>query len=453
MKLLSALILMPALLMAQSSAERIDRVAKGLRPRVQVKGEAETRWTVEERQKHYKTPAISVAVMRGGEIEWAHAWGATPETLFQAASISKPVAAAVALRLVADGKLSLDDDVNAKLKSWKVPENSFGKPVTLRRLLSHTAGLTVHGFPGYAAAAEVPTLVQVLEGTKPANTAPVRVDIEPGSKWRYSGGGYEVMQLLVEDVTGKPFAQVAKALVLDAAGMKSSTYQQPLPPALHAKAAVAHGLDGSPIAGRWHTYPEQAAAGLWTTSSDLARFLLAVRANKLLPEKLTNEMLTPVLDKYGLGFGIEGTQFSHGGANAGYRCQAVAFRDTGNGAVVMTNSDAGATLAGEVLRAISAEYGWPTYRTTEREAVRLSAEQVAGLLGVWEVGGRTVDIKAAAGGRLQAATPVGVVEFVPASEGRFFSLSDGVPDMTVERSAHGAVTGLLIGTMRGTRKR
>src|ERR1043166_84851 len=187
--------------------------------------------------------------------------------MFQAASISKHVAAMVALHLVDEGKLSLDEDVNRKLRSWKVPENEFTKTekVTLRRLLNHSAGLTVHGFPGYEAGEAVPTLVEALDGKKPANTAPIRVDVVPGTIWRYSGGGYEVMQQLAIDVTGKPFQQLAQEIVLGPLGMTRSTFEQPLPKRLEGNAASGHGADGATIAGRWHTYPEMTAAGLWTT--------------------------------------------------------------------------------------------------------------------------------------------------------------------------------------------
>src|SRR5690606_17154585 len=157
--------------------------------------------------------------------------------------------------------------VNDQLTSWRLPanEHTAAQPVTLRHLLTHSAGTTVHGFRGYARGEEVPTLVQLLDGVKPANSAPVRVDIPVGSRWRYSGGGISIAQLVVEDETQKPFAQAARELVLQPFGMGNSTYVQPLPAALRDKAATGHRASGEPVAGNWHTYPEQAAAGLWTT--------------------------------------------------------------------------------------------------------------------------------------------------------------------------------------------
>src|SRR6202008_2867755 len=195
-----------------------------------------------------------------------------------AGSISKPVAAAGMLALVQEGKLSLDEDVNQKLKSWKVPENEFTREqkVTLRRLASHTAGLTVHGFPGYEVGEKLPTLVQILNGEKPANTLPIRVDLVPGTKERYSGGGVTIEQQVMMDVTGKAFPALMKETVLDKIGMSDSSYEQPLPEAWAARTPTGTYQDGKPVHGKWHVYPEMAAAGLWTTPGDLAKFAIEI---------------------------------------------------------------------------------------------------------------------------------------------------------------------------------
>ena len=263
----------------------------------------------------YKIPALSVAVIENYKIVWAKAYGVTnvgasklvtTKTLFQAGSISKPVAAIGALSLVEKGKLALDENVNQKLKSWKVPENEFTKTekVTLRRIMSHTAGLTVHGFPGYDADAPEPTLVQIFDGEKPANTEPIRVDIVPGSQERYSGGGVTIEQQLVMDVTGKPFPEFMRANVLEKIGMTDSSYAQPLPDEWAARTAAGTYADGKAVHGRWHIYPEMAAAGLWTTPTDLAKFAIEValskqgKANHVLSEEMTKTMLTPVTTLY-----------------------------------------------------------------------------------------------------------------------------------------------------------
>jgi CubicO group peptidase (beta-lactamase class C family) len=460
---LAALAASTALSLNAADLDRIQRVENGLRPPVTIKGQPVATMTIAERLKFYHVPGVSVALINGGKVEWARGYGltsadggkpVTAETLFQAASISKHVAAMVALHLVDAGKLSLDEDVNLKLRSWKVPDSEFTKTekVTLRRLLNHSAGLTVHGFPGYEAGTPVPTLVEVLDGKKPANTEPIRVDVTPGTLWRYSGGGYEVMQQLVIDVGGKPFPQLAREFVLDPLGMTRSTYEQPLPPAREGVAATAHDSQGRPIKGKYHTYPEMAAAGLWTTPSDLARVVLELQTGgHVLKPGTQREMLTKVLGNYGLGLGLgekDGQKsFSHGGANEGFQCMMFAYLSGGRGAVVMTNGDRGSGLAAEILRSIAAEYGWPDYRQQEKVIAVVREETLGAYTGVYQIpNGPRVTVKAEKG-RLWVTLPQGdIVEFMPESPTSFFSINDGVPplrfarkdDNSVELTAGGA---------------
>jgi CubicO group peptidase (beta-lactamase class C family) len=226
------LVLFTALYGQSNLESRIQRVENGLLPVVLVKGDPG--WTIQERMQHYKVPGVSIAVIDNFKIAWSKAYGlrdtatkepVTLETLFQAGSISKPVAAMVALKKVEQGKISLDENINNKLTSWKLLDNGFTakRKVTLANLLSHTAGLTVHGFPGYAVGEKLPTLPQVLDGVEPANTAAVFVDMEPGTKFRYSGGGTTIMQLAVMDIEKKPFPQIAKATVLAPLEMTNSS--------------------------------------------------------------------------------------------------------------------------------------------------------------------------------------------------------------------------------------
>lgn len=377
---------------AQTTTEQIRQVETGLLRRVQINGQPVQKFTIAERMQHWHVPGVSVAIVSSGVVAWAKGYGVrepggsavTPETLFQAASISKTGSAMTALRLAELGKLSLDEDVNLKLKSWKLPSSEAiqGEKVTLRRLLSHTAGTTVHGFPGYAQGGPIPTLPQILNGVKPANTAPVRVDVKPGTQWRYSGGGYEIVQQLIQDVTGKPFAEVTQELVLGPLQMTRSTYRQPLPERLWADAATAYNGEGAAIPGRWHVYPEQAAAGLWTTPSDLAKVILEIqKPGRVLTQKTVDLMNTPVLDHYGLGLQLSDTDhqkaFSHGGANDGFRCMLWGYRDGGRGAVVMTNGDNGAQLAQEILAAIAATYHWPDFKPVEKSVVAVPAGELA----------------------------------------------------------------------------
>ena len=341
--------------------------------------------TIRQFMDKFHISGLSIAVIDNYKIVWAKGFGVTeaggkqpvtPSTLFQAASISKPVAATGALWLVEHGKLSLDENVNDKLKTWKVPDNDFTKTekVTLRRLMSHTAGLTVHGFPGYALNEPRPTLVQIFNGEKPADTEPIRVETVPGTKMNYSGGGVEIEQQLVMDVTGKPFPQFMQETVLSKIGMTNSTYEQPLPAARAAHAATATHADGKPVEGKWHIYPEMAAAGLWTTPTDLAKFAIEIalskqgKANHVLSQKMVQEMLTvqtpqtkPDDPRVGLAFFLgdkNPDEFGHGGSNEGFQSQLTMLADSGKGIAIMSDSDSFFYSARYIIDTVARDYGW-----------------------------------------------------------------------------------------------
>ena len=361
-----------------ASSARLQRIEAKVIELPDEPGKPPLQLSLTDLMKTYHVPGLSIAVIENYKVVDVKAYGviqagsSTPVTthmLFQAGSISKPVAATAALYLVEHGKLSLDEDVNEKLKTWKVPENEFTQTqkVTLRRLMSHSGGLTVHGFPGYDVNDSLPSLVQVLNGEKPANTAPIRVDIVPGTKTRYSGGGVTIEQLLMMDVSGKAFPAFMRETVLDKIGMSDSSYEQPLPAARAANTAGGTYADGKPVHGKWHIYPEMAAAGLWTTPTDLAKFAIEIalsrqgKANHVLSQKITQEMLTPVMDEAGLGFFLEKEkpgQFGHNGADEGFQALLTMNADTGSGAVLMANSDNGISVMDTVLRRIAKEYAW-----------------------------------------------------------------------------------------------
>lgn len=350
--------------------------------------------TLAARMAELNVPGVSIAFLEDGKVKWARAYGVaeaggaravTPETLFQAASMSKAVAATAALRLADRGRLALDDDINAHLTGWKVPESPYTakEKVTLRRLLSHTAGMTVSGFPGYEAGKPVPTTVQILNGAPPANTPAIRSFEAPGGHYAYSGGGYTVAQLAIVEAGGKAYPDLLLDLVLRPAGMRLSTYAQPLPAKLIPRSAGGHGIRGIPIAGGRNTYPEYAAASLWTTPSDYGRFLIALqdsyagRPRALLSPSSAKAMMTPVDANYGLGLALGrwgGHPFiQHGGSNAGFQSNAFAFLDgSRQGVVVMTNGDAAVVLIPEIMRAVVAAYGWgeadPATRGSPRRA-------------------------------------------------------------------------------------
>jgi CubicO group peptidase (beta-lactamase class C family) len=339
---------------------------------------ARVRLSLQKLMELYKIPGFSIAVIDNYQIVWAKAYGVTDagtktpvttKTLFQAGSISKPVAATGALWLVEKGKLSLDEDVNQKLKTWKVPENEFTRTekVTLRRLMSHTGGLTIHGFPGYDVDAPLPTLVQIFNGEKPANTDPIRVDVVPGTEERYSGGGITIEQQLMIDVTGEPFSEFMHNTVFEKIGMTDSSYSQPLPSAWADRTAAGTYVSGKAVHGRWHVYPEMAAAGLWTTPTDLAKFAIEIalskqgKANHVLSEKMTTEMLTPVKDQAGLGFFLDKRnpgQFGHNGADEGFQALLTMNANTGKGLALMVNSDNGLAAGQFVADTVAKEYGW-----------------------------------------------------------------------------------------------
>jgi CubicO group peptidase (beta-lactamase class C family) len=334
--------------------------------------------------KQHEVPGVGIAVVNDYRLDWADGFGVaragddkrvTAETRFQAASISKPVAALAVMRTVELQKLTLDEDVNQRLTSWHIPSSPLmkGRPVTLRKLLSHSAGLTVHGFGGYATDESMPTLVQVLSGSPPANSAPVKLLVKPGYMFKYSGGGYSVMQQLLIDVTGVPFPDYVRQMVLDPLEMTHSTYEQPLPAKLAEMAATGHRANQQPIPGGWHVYPEMAAAGLWTTPSDLARVVVDVaktasgRAGKVLSPGMVAEMLKVQSGDsvtYGLGLRVRGQDrsfsFGHGGSNEGFRCLLIGLPATGQGAVIMTNSDTGGQLLQDLLPVVREAYEWPT---------------------------------------------------------------------------------------------
>jgi len=371
--------------------EHIQRVTSGMIGGVILKGDEHSTHALADRMKELNVPGVSIAVLHKGKIEWARGFGVrsvggapvNTETMFQAGSISKPLAAMACLRLVQEGKLSLDADVNTYLTSWKFPADPIaaGKPITLRELLTHTAGTTVHGFPGYASTDPVPTLVQVLNGEKPANTPAIRSEAAPGARWNYSGGGYTIMQQVVIDITHEPFPKLLHDSVLAPIGMKHSTYEQPLPQALRENAATPYRGDGKPVEGGAHTYPEMAAAGLWTTPTDLAIYALEVeqsltgKANHVLSQDMTRQMLTPGVGHSGLGLGIGGSDadpyFSHGGANEGFRNNFAAYEKNGEGVFVMTSGDNGDQIADEVMRSVAAEYHWPDFQPTVRTSIHL----------------------------------------------------------------------------------
>jgi len=390
--LIALLFVLPSMSFAQTPdpskdvQSHISAVENGLLPPVVFEDDPHPGKTLAERMAALHVPGVSIAVMRNGKLEWAKGYGVAgsggaavnADTLFQAGSISKPLAALAALRLVEQGKLSLDTDINTYLTSWKLAASDAakGKVVTLRQLLTHTGGMTVHGFPGYATGVPVPSVVQVLNGGPPANTPAIRIEAEPGTKWNYSGGGFTIMQQAVVDVSPKTFPALLHDTVLAPMGMTRSTYEQPLPSAARSNAAEPFDSKGQPIAGGAHTYPEMAAAGLWTTPSELVRYAMEIRSSldgkssRVISPSMTRQMLTAGIGGWGLGLQIGGPPgnpwFGHGGANEGFRNDFFVYEKSGDGVFIMTNGDNGGALANEIERAVAEEYHWPDHHPARR---------------------------------------------------------------------------------------
>jgi CubicO group peptidase (beta-lactamase class C family) len=338
-------------------------------------------FTLEQLMEKMRVPGVSVAVIKDFEIHWAKGYGTsdvttgapvTPDTIFQAASISKPTAAMGVMRLVQDGKMSLDTEINTFLKSWKLPasEHTRDRPVTLRALLSHTSGLgDGFGFPGYPPNAPLPSVVQILNGEKPSNTGKVLLDRPPFTAYKYSGGGVTIVQLAVTDTTGRAFHELMKSLVLDPIGMRHSAFEQPLSAERDSTAARAHSGRGAAMDAKWHVYPELQAAGLWTTPSDLARLAIELQrtlqgqSTRVLSLASAREMITPVgVGDFAVGFGLrklgEGWYFGHGGSNWGFQCDLVAHLRKGYGVAIMTNADSGGVVVNEIRNRVAAAYNW-----------------------------------------------------------------------------------------------
>ena len=366
---------------ADSKLESVDDFIGAIeQPQERVESDHDALSLMELMEK-YRVPAVSIAVIRDFEVHWAKAYGiadtesgeaATVQTLFQAASISKPVAAMAVLKAAQEGLFAMDDDINGLLSSWEVPASRYTAelPVTPRGLTSHTAGFgDGFGFPGYFPDKPVPTVVQILNGEDPSNVGPVRMDKAPMQAMAYSGGGVTIMQLALEDVTNTPFADYVRGAVFEPIGMQSSTFEQPLTTPPDDLVARAHNGRGRAMRAKWKVYPELAAAGLWTTPTDLAKFVVEIqhsvygRSNRVLDRHTVQEMLNPVgVGDFAVGFEVkregDGWYFFHTGSNWGFRNLLVGHKLHGYGLVVMTNADRGGELREVIRHRVANAYGW-----------------------------------------------------------------------------------------------
>ncbi|MEL6557008.1 MAG: serine hydrolase [Bacteroidota bacterium] len=425
----------------QLLTQRISRIENGLQPNVQIEGDKAPTYNMEARLRELGIPGVSIAVVNKGELEWAKGYGmadssenrsVTAETMFLAGSISKPVSALRAHQLAEQGVISLDSNVNDYLVNWKLPDNEFTakEKVTVRRILNHTAGLTVHGFPGYDKGDTIPSIPEVLDGK--GNTGPIRVFKEPGESWQYSGGGYTIMQQLMTDVEGKTFPELMQTNVLDPMGMTKSTFENPLPATYHAIAATGYRRNGQEVEGKWPIYPEMAAAGLWTTPSQLVRYGLEIqqiyqsRKDGLLKAKTVDEMLTAGMNDYGLGPAVQEYTFGHNGADEGFRAALIAWKEKPVAAVVMVNSDNGSIIQ-EIMLSIAAEYGLPGVEPIKRVYQQQSAQQLQRYAGKYQIPNLgEVEIVVKDNGLLHLAPFAPEPIFLlPSSDSTFFNTNGG----------------------------
>lgn len=443
----------------KATEDTIKMVEHNLCGPVQIQDSVNT-WGMEDRMKEKGIYGLSIAVIRNYKIAWAKAYGmadkeantpATTETLFQAASISKSLNAVGVLKLAQDKKVDLYADINNYLKSWKFPYDtvSHGKKITIANLLSHTAGLTVHGFGGYAPGDSIPTLQQVLDGKRPANSAPVRSMFEPGLRSEYSGGGTTISQMIVMDITGQSYTGYMQEKVLKPLGMTMSSYQQPAAKDREKYLSTGYRGNGKPVEGKYHIYPEQAAAGLWTNPTDLAKYIIETqlslqgKSDKVLNNEMTKLRLTPYLDSNAaLGVFIISNggekYFSHGGANEGFRSQYYGSFEGGNGVVVMVNSDNGSILD-EVINSVASVYGWKDYyKPTVKKAIAVPENVFETYTGKYVLNTDTVTIKEEAGKKLLVVNNSEIYRIYFVSEQDFFSPELRF-DLKFEKDADGKV--------------
>lgn len=412
--ILACFLICSAQILAQSkqAQDRMSQVENNLIPYVPVKGFAG--WNLLDRMKYYKVPGLSIAVIKDYKIDWAKGYGladtlkniaVTTETMFSAGSISKLLLAATALKLVENGQIDLDQPINHYLSSWKITENDFTKktPITLRMLLSHTAGTSQTSYFGFTPTEALPTIVEVLSGAKNAQTRAVVVNSEPNKEFRYSGGGSMIAQLALMDITKKSFSSLTQEILFDKLGMKNSTFEQPVPAKFLNQSAWAYS-HASWFKGMPYVYPQQAAAGLYTTPTDLAKFFIDIQKSylgkgKVLSQSTAKTMLTPQVNvsdgsyKEQMSIGPfliqrtdnkdkKGVFFEFTGVNAGFLAYGMASIEGGNGVIIMLNSgDNQNGIGKEIRRSVAKVYNWPNFLPNEIQPIELSDAELAAMAG------------------------------------------------------------------------
>lgn len=452
----------------EPDARACRRALAALIPAVGIAGHHAKHWPLAQRMRHYRVPGISIAFVDRGKVAWRSTAGnrdatrpVTAQTVFQAASISKPLAATLALMLVQAHRLDLDAGVNTQLHGWELPAGGAwdANAVTLRGLLSHSAGINVHGFPGYAAGVPLPDELQILDGKPPANSPPIRLIQAPGKRYRYSGGGYQIAQRMIEDAGDGSFEHLAQQRLLAPLHMHYSAYSADLPPHFAGNVAEGHAYDGNAVPGGWHRYPELAAAALWSTPDDLARYLLALMAawhghtSGPLTPRIAHLMMTPAIENMGLGLGVHGDGkrrlVDQAGSTVGFRTYLAAYPERSQGVVVMSNGDGGKDLIEEICRSLARQYHWPDFQPQRIRVARIDPAVLDARAGRYRIAefGFTLTLRRH-GRTLVANTPRGSrYTFLALSPLRFVAIEDGA---TLEFDAH-APDQIRLWGMHGTR--
>ena len=329
---------------------------------------------------YYDIPGICIAVIENDTIDWIKAYGVlnkihyqpvNEETIFQAGSISKLVAATIVMHVSSRENLDLNEDINSYLEGWNIPPNDYTtyNPTSINGLLSHTGGINVGGFTGYSRHAILPEPIDILTGTGAANNSAIQVEYIPGSEYRYSGGGYQILQLMIEEKANTMYHSIVQEILFDTLNMYMSSYYRPV---RSNNIASGHKEDGSVVPGYWNSYPELCAAGLWTNPNDLANFVIDIQktnrniSQKVLSSELTSKMLSPKINipdtekNMGLGFVLcsdgQNEYFEHSGSNYGYTCYLLGYCNLPFGIIIMTNSANGNLLFQSIIDAIINEY-------------------------------------------------------------------------------------------------
>ena len=425
--------------------QRADAVERNLAPMYFLEGKPVVHGELLRRTPPLQVPGVPIVPTDTGHLNWARGYGVAelggaavrPETLFAAESMSKPITALAVMKLYEERRIDLDHNVNDYLKRWKLPESKLPGPrtVTIRQLLTHTSGIGTHNGELYdPSKPPLPTLLSDLDGVAPSRTPAVRIETAPGGNFHYANGGFVVLQLLIEDVTGESFVSFVTQTVLKPAGMTRSHYDVPFSDRLAAEAATAY-LGDHAIPPCNYYNPSSAAGGLWSTATDMAKLLIELqrefdgKSSRILRQSTIRQMLIPgpvmmpgMLQGLGIVVGGKpGAHFmEHGGSGIFHDEMVAYFQGNKKGLVVMANSSNAGVLVEEVLRSAAAVYGWPDFRQESHSAMPLDVSTTSKFIGTF-----------------------GPIKFVSSSEGLAVELPAGVTPERVymDRPGHFFVLG------------